>query len=171
MRSGCLQHVERAVRQHFKGQPRVFGALGDADGGLVEHQVGAAGEVINRVPVPDVCLIQAHARIGQGISQVGAAPADQVVQHAHLPRSGVEQLVNDRRADGSGAAGDQYAGTAQWLGLCHEADSSSRVGRSGDGGTAHLAVGGGFQDGKDPDPGGAAGQGRPPGPDGWRRTR
>ena len=48
--------------------------------------------------------------------QVGPPPADQVVQHSDLGRTGVEQLVHDRGADRSGTAGDQHrcAGERGW---------------------------------------------------------
>ena len=56
MLGGGLEHGEGAVDEHLEREPRLLGALGDPDRGLVEDQVGALGDVVHEVEVAQVAL-------------------------------------------------------------------------------------------------------------------
>ena len=105
---GGLEHIEGAVDQDLEGEPRLLGALSDADCGLVEDQVAAAGEVVDKIDVSNVADDERQAWVIEDVAQVGLSTAYQVVEHADLGHTGREQLVHDRGADRSGAAGDQH---------------------------------------------------------------
>ena len=104
---GRLQDVERAVDQHLEGQPGLLGALGDPDGGLVEDQVLAARS--GRGPgrrrgcrPPRGAPDRPEARRRGSPSRPGPG-----CRAPDLGRARLQELVDDRRADRAGAAGDQ----------------------------------------------------------------
>ena len=73
-----------AVDQDLEGQPRLGRALGDPDGGLVEHDIDPAHQPPHQAGVADVALVQAHPAGRQRLRQVLPAAADEVVQHDDL---------------------------------------------------------------------------------------
>ncbi|MNI68426.1 hypothetical protein D3C73_1241220 [compost metagenome] len=73
----------------------------------MEEKVLALGEVVDEVAVTEVAFDQLHPPTGEGFVQVCASAADEVVQHVYVFRTGVKQLVNQRRSNGAGASGDQ----------------------------------------------------------------
>ena len=98
-RDGRLDHVEGAVDQHLEREPRLLGALRDADGGLVEDHVDARHEAADTAPVADVALDQRDVPVRPRPRQVLAAAADEVVEHDDLGDAGPDELVGDRGAD------------------------------------------------------------------------
>ena len=101
-----LEHVEGAVDQHVHRQPRLFGALRDADGGLMEHDVDALHHLVDQPPVADVALDDRHAPLAASRLEVLPPAADEVVEHDDF-RGGFGHQVGDVRADQAGAAGDE----------------------------------------------------------------
>ena len=93
--------------KHLERQAGLLGALRDPDRRLVEDQVLTGGDVAEQVTVAHVALDELHAAGGERVREVLAASAHQVVQDDHPRRSRVEQLVDDRGADGAGSAGDE----------------------------------------------------------------
>ena len=92
---------------HLEGGAWFLGALRDAQRGLVKDRVAAGDERLHRRRVPDVALDQAHAVAGERAGEVVAPPAHHVVDDAHFRRTGIQQQLDDMRADEAGAAGDE----------------------------------------------------------------
>ena len=105
---GRFQHIEGAVHEDLKREPWLLGALCDADRGLVEDNVAALGDVVDKVDVANVPDDQLQAWIGEGFPQVGPSPAYQIVEHSDLSRTSGQQLVDDRGADRAGTASDEH---------------------------------------------------------------
>ena len=98
-RDGRLEDVERAVDQHLEREPRLLGALGDADRGLVEDDVDAAVSVGDQVAVADVALDEPDRPVRIAQARFAAPAADEVVEDDDLARRRRDELVGDRRAD------------------------------------------------------------------------
>ena len=61
---GRLEHVEGAVDEHLEREPRLLGALRDAQRGLVEDDVDAARELAHERAVADVALDDRDGAVG-----------------------------------------------------------------------------------------------------------
>ncbi len=111
-RRGGLDDVEGAVDQDLERQPRLLGALGDPDRRLVEDDVDPLGELVHQPAVADVALDDGQrCRSPPPSARFVAAPADEVVEDDYLRRAALDQLVDQGRADRSGAAGDEHSAT------------------------------------------------------------
>ncbi len=78
--------------------------LGDAQRGLVEDRIAAGDERLHRRRVPDIALDQAYAVAGERTGEIVAPPAHHIVDDAHLRRTGLQQQLDDMRADEARAA-------------------------------------------------------------------
>ena len=83
---------------------RLGGAVGDAQGRLVEDQIAASHQLAHQPPVADVALDQLHAAAAQRIGQVRRPAAHHVVDGDDAAAAGGHQSVDDVRADEPGAA-------------------------------------------------------------------
>ncbi len=102
-----VEHVHRAAAQDVEREARILGALGDADRGLVEHDVDAAGGVHHHRRVAEIAFDHRDRAAVDRRREVRHAAPREVVEHADLFGLERDQLVGDRRADESGAARDQ----------------------------------------------------------------
>ena len=57
-----FENVERAGRQHVVREPRILGAMRDADRGFVEDDVDAFHRVADDVRIADVAFDDRHLR-------------------------------------------------------------------------------------------------------------
>src|SRR6202000_3053536 len=86
--------------------------------------------------VAHIALDQGDVAVGERPVEVGAASADEVVEHDDLRRSRFDQLVDERRADRAAAAGDEYPLVLEhlflvWLGAVGTGDGADRDGQLG----------------------------------------
>ena len=98
---------------HLEGGAWFLRALRDAQRGLVEDGIAASDERLHRRRVPDIALDQAHSVAGERAGEVVAPPTHHVVDDAHLRRTGVQQQLDDMRADEACAAGDEAGGAGK----------------------------------------------------------
>ena len=112
-----FQHVERAVRQHLQGQPRLFGALRDADGGLVEDDVDSPHGLRQRGGVANIPVDDPDEARRQCPFQVLHSAAHEVVDDDDLAGAPRDQLIRDMRADQARAASNENAFTLKFHAL------------------------------------------------------
>jgi hypothetical protein len=110
-RGGRLDDGECPVDEALQRQAGLLGTLGDAQRREVEDEVDAGSELVHERTIVDVSLDDGQSRTCAGLCfrEVLAPTTAQVVQHDDLGRSGLNQLVDERRSDRSGAAGDEDA--------------------------------------------------------------
>ena len=76
---GGFEHVEGAGGQHIMGEARTFGALGDADGGLMEHDIDTGHGFSQQLGIANITGDDGEGRHGVGEGQVLDPPTDEVV--------------------------------------------------------------------------------------------
>src|SRR5579862_3429507 len=104
---GCFDDLVRAVHEDVECEPGLSGALRDSDGRLMEDQVCLGHEGTNQLAIPDVTVDQPDLPRGQRMLEVFPAAPDEVVQYRYVSRTGVHELIHDRRSDRPRAAGDK----------------------------------------------------------------
>ena len=66
----CLDYVEGAIDEYLDSQPRLLGALGDPDRGLMEDHVDATHELGDELAITDVALYDADRSRGERADQI-----------------------------------------------------------------------------------------------------
>src|SRR5262249_15992803 len=97
--------------EHLEREPRVGGALGDPDRGLMEHDVDAGHERPDQLPVLDISADRADLPGPERGSQVLLPTANEVVEYPDLVGACGRKLIDDRRPDGAGRARHEEAAT------------------------------------------------------------
>src|SRR5262249_16868038 len=106
------EDVLGAVDHHLDRPQRLLGGLGDPQGGLVKDQVTAIGQAVDQGGVADIALDDADAAGTDSVRDVLVAPTHEVVHDGDGGGAGFDHLIDDERADETGAAGDEHAGAA-----------------------------------------------------------
>ena len=73
----------------------------------MEDDVDALRQAADEIAVADVALDELDGAVGPRPVEVLAAAADEVVEHHDLLGAAMHELVDDVRADGAAAAGDE----------------------------------------------------------------
>jgi hypothetical protein len=105
-----LEDVERPVHQDIFGQPRLLGALRDADRRLMEDTVHVTDVVGDDGPIANVADGNGEAARRVCLREILLAAANEVVEDNDLVRTTGEKLVDDRGTDRAGAPGDEEPG-------------------------------------------------------------
>ena len=104
-----VDDVERAVAEHFHGQPGILGAVRDPNRCQVEDEIGSVDRGFERIDVADVSLDDLRP-IPRAIAsaRLSRRPRVRVVEHDDLAvravTLSVDEQIDDVRTDQSGAA-------------------------------------------------------------------
>jgi hypothetical protein len=81
--------------------------LGDPDRGLMKDDVDVVHQACNQSGVADVAFHHADRPGGERLPEVASTAANEVVENDDLLGAGLDEFVDDMRADRAGAAGDE----------------------------------------------------------------
>jgi len=87
-----FEDVEGGAAHDFEGERAVRGAVGDAQGRLVEHHLGVADQRVHPRLIANVALDQVDAAALERAGKVGRPAADHVVDDRDLGRVVGEKL-------------------------------------------------------------------------------
>ena len=106
---GGVEDVEVADDVDLERRARVVDALAQPERGEQEDVVGAMHQLRDQLGVEDRALDELDAVVLERAGEAVGLAAHEVVEHDDLLHGLVDQLVDDVRADETGAAYDEYA--------------------------------------------------------------
>src|SRR6266540_647407 len=113
----ALEDVEGPHHVDLEALARPLLTLPQPHRGLVKHAVDALERLLDRALVTEVALDQPYVAAAHRHLEVLRPAANQAIEHDHLARPSLHQLVDDVGADEPGAAGDQRSLTLNFHAL------------------------------------------------------
>ena len=111
-----LEYIERATDIDLEGRPRIVVAVEQPKGGQVEHPVHPFHRRVQNVGLHDVApeFEDPDARVSERVGEILPGAAAEIVIDQNLADLGLDQLVNQVRADEPGAPDHQHPFAAQF---------------------------------------------------------
>jgi hypothetical protein len=113
--NSSVELVLGAKHHYVHGALWLFGRLRDAQGRLVEDEVGTGCQAMNESAVADIAVDDLQTTAASRTVQVGDPSAGEVVQNHHRGGPTGECLVGDVRSHEAGAARDEDPNPVQIL--------------------------------------------------------
>ena len=114
-----FKNVERPVGHHFERQTWLLGALRQSDRRQVEQEVDPLHGLSESGAIPNVGLNERDLTLSASAGQILDAATAQIIEDDDFAGAGADEQIGDVRANEPGAAGDEYAGSAELVCVLH----------------------------------------------------